>query len=110
MIPSDMAVGDEAGVEEERRLFYVAMTRAADHLYVYAPLRYYHRRFGHSDAHGYAQLTRFITDSVRAFFEDRSGGTDFQETPGAGDDDREAPESSSDPYGRVRQLWTSSGE
>jgi len=71
MIPSDMAVGDEAGVEEERRLFYVAMTRAKDMLYVYFPLRYYHTKHRRGDGHSYAQLTRFITEPVRALFEQR---------------------------------------
>jgi len=71
MIPSDMATGDDAGIEEERRLLYVAMTRAKDVLYVYFPLRYYHRRWAHGDAHGYAQLTRFIPSTVRALFEQR---------------------------------------
>jgi DNA helicase-2/ATP-dependent DNA helicase PcrA len=60
MIPSDMATRDEDGVDEERRLFYVAMTRAKDVLYIYFPLRYYHHRFGLGDGHGYAQLTRFL--------------------------------------------------
>lgn len=44
------------------------MTRAADRLYIYAPLRYYHRRFAHSDAHGYAQLTRFLPPESLTFF------------------------------------------
>ncbi len=75
MIPSDMAVEDEAGVDEERRLFYVAMTRAKDFLYVYFPLRYYHTRFSMGDGHTYAQLTRFIPDSVRRLFEERTAGS-----------------------------------
>ena len=37
MIPSDMATGDAEEIEEERRLFYVALTRARDMLYVYFP-------------------------------------------------------------------------
>ena len=76
MIPSDMALGDSAGEDEERRLFYVAMTRAKDWLYVYFPLRYYHRRFSLGDAHTYAQLTRFISDSVRTLFEERTESVD----------------------------------
>jgi len=72
MIPSDMAVGDADGVDEERRLLYVAMTRAKDWLYVYFPLRYYHRRHRTGDAHSYAQLSRFITDEVRKHFEERT--------------------------------------
>jgi DNA helicase-2/ATP-dependent DNA helicase PcrA len=76
MIPSDMATQDEESIDEERRMFYVAMTRAKDHLYVYFPLRYYHRGRRKGDAHSYAQLTRFITPEVRALFEERGAGVD----------------------------------
>jgi len=72
MIPSDMATGDEDDIEEERRLFYVALTRARSALFVYFPLRYYHRRMGLADAHNYAQLTRFIPAEVRDAFEQKS--------------------------------------
>ncbi len=67
-IPSDMATGSAEEIEEERRLFYVACTRAKDHLYVTHPLRYYASGRGMSDAYGYAQRTRFITDGVRPLF------------------------------------------
>ena len=63
-VPSDMATGDEAGVEEERRLLYVALTRARDALYGYVPLRYHHHRRGRDDAHGYAQRSRFLTTAA----------------------------------------------
>ncbi|HRX86764.1 MAG TPA: ATP-dependent helicase, partial [Phycisphaerae bacterium] len=72
MIPSDMAVSDDEGVAEERRLLYVAMTRAKDWLYVYFPLRYYHRKSRFGDAHSYAQLSRFITDDVRKHFDEQT--------------------------------------
>lgn len=68
-IPSDMALGDTEGIEEERRLFYVAMTRAKDMLYIYYPLRYYHRRSPTGDAHSYAQRTRFIRDADRKLYD-----------------------------------------
>jgi DNA helicase-2/ATP-dependent DNA helicase PcrA len=71
-IPSDLATGDAEAVEEERRLLYVAMTRARNHLYAYLPLRYHHRRFGQEDPHGYAQLSRFFTPGVLACLEDQS--------------------------------------
>ena len=74
MIPSDMATGDAASIEEERRLLYVAMTRARDVLEVYFPLRYHRRPRGVGDAHAYSQLTRFIPDSARSLFEDRVAG------------------------------------
>lgn len=63
-IPSDLATGDPEAIEEERRLLYVAMTRARDHLYAYAPLRYHFRPRGRDDSHGYGQLTRFFTPAV----------------------------------------------
>ncbi|MBA3350184.1 MAG: ATP-dependent helicase [Actinobacteria bacterium] len=74
MIPSDMATKDADEIEEERRLLYVAMTRAKQRLCVHFPLRYYHRRMGLDDAHGYAQLTRFLPGHVRSLFDQRSWG------------------------------------
>ncbi len=68
-IPSDLATGDEEEIEEERRLLYVAMTRARNLLYVTFPYRYYSRPYGHSDRHGYAQLTRFIPPELFPCFE-----------------------------------------
>jgi len=61
-IPIDMALGTPEGLQEERRLFYVALTRARDELYLYAPLRlHYHPR---GDRHGYATLSRFVDQEV----------------------------------------------
>src|SRR5207244_1349699 len=56
MIPSDMSTGDEESVEEERRLFYVALTRARDNLSAYFALRFYRRPRGLDDPHHLAQL------------------------------------------------------
>ena len=65
-VPSDMALSSRAGLEEERRLFYVAVTRARDELYLYAPLRMHHHRMASDDRHGYGQLTRFLTPAALA--------------------------------------------
>ena len=59
-LPSDMALGDPGGLAEEHRLFYVAITRARDHLYLYVPQRLHYRRRGRDDRHGFGQLTRFL--------------------------------------------------
>ena len=68
-IPSDMSTGSDDEIEEERRLFYVALTRAKDFLTICFPLRYYHKKHRTGDAHTYAQLTRFIPDSIIDRFE-----------------------------------------
>jgi DNA helicase-2/ATP-dependent DNA helicase PcrA len=59
-VPSDMALSTPAGEAEEHRLFYVAVTRARDQLYLYAPLRLHHHRMARDDGHGYGQLSRFL--------------------------------------------------
>jgi DNA helicase-2/ATP-dependent DNA helicase PcrA len=61
--PSDMALGSREGLEEERRLFYVALTRARRNLAIYVPLRYHHHRGG--DNHSWVQPSRFLSDKVR---------------------------------------------
>ena len=59
-LPADMALGSRDGLEEERRLFYVALTRAHRSLHVYVPLRYHHRPKGRDDAHSFGQPSRFL--------------------------------------------------
>ena len=66
-IPSDMALGSSDEVEEERRLLYVALTRARDTLVVSYPLRYYFRRIPLDDAHTYGQPSRFIAPAASTF-------------------------------------------
>jgi DNA helicase II / ATP-dependent DNA helicase PcrA len=71
-IPSDMATRSTEQVDEERRLFYVALTRAKDWLYVCFPQRYYHAfRGGFSDQYGYALLTRFLPKEIHQHFDCR---------------------------------------
>jgi DNA helicase II / ATP-dependent DNA helicase PcrA len=87
MFPSDMATGDPEGIEEERRLLYVAVTRARSALEVNVPLRYHHKRRPLTDAHSYAQVSRFLSPAVRSLmdevhveahprYDDRAGAVD----------------------------------
>ncbi|AMO38232.1 ATP-dependent helicase [Thauera humireducens] len=69
-IPSDVATRNSAEVEEERRLLYVAMTRAKDSLDLIVPQRFYvTQQMGMGDRHVYAGRTRFIPNRLLGHFE-----------------------------------------
>jgi DNA helicase-2/ATP-dependent DNA helicase PcrA len=69
-IPSDLGTGTTAEIEEERRLLYVAMTRAKDDLHLVVPQRFFtHGQNAHGDRHVYASRTRFIPNNLLNHFE-----------------------------------------
>jgi DNA helicase-2/ATP-dependent DNA helicase PcrA len=71
-LPSDLATGSSAEIEEERRLLYVAMTRAKDHLHLIVPQRFFvHGQRTNGDRHLYAARTRFIPAALLECFECR---------------------------------------
>ena len=64
-IPSDMATDTPAQIEEERRLLYVAMTRAKDDLHLIIPQRFFtHQQAATGDRHVFASRTRFIPSGI----------------------------------------------
>jgi DNA helicase-2/ATP-dependent DNA helicase PcrA len=68
--PSEYSTGRPELVEEERRLLYVAMTRARSELHLIAPLKYYvTAQSRRGDRHVYGAKSRFMTRSVMATFE-----------------------------------------
>ena len=68
-IPSDLATGSSDEIEEERRLLYVAMTRAKDELNLIVPQRFYtHKQERAGDKHVYAGRTRFLPANMCAHF------------------------------------------
>jgi DNA helicase-2/ATP-dependent DNA helicase PcrA len=72
-IPSDLATGTTEEIEEERRLLYVAMTRAKNQLDILVPQRFYvHQQSSRGDRHLYASRTRFLPDALLPLFEQRT--------------------------------------
>lgn len=105
-IPSDMATKDESQIEEERRLFYVALSRAKEHLYVCQPQRYYTRGRWRDD-YTMPQLTRFLSQNARAAFDWRMPDQEEPITPKV---DPSAPPLSiripaMSAHARARKMW-----
>ncbi len=99
-IPSDMATGTAEEIEEERRLLYVAMTRARDFLYVLQPHRFYTGARPNRDTHVYGPRTRFIPDVVFPLFERQA--RDSRDRPGALEG---APGATVDLQTRLKEMW-----
>jgi DNA helicase-2/ATP-dependent DNA helicase PcrA len=101
-IPSDLATGSSAEIEEERRLLYVAMTRAKDHLHLILPQRFFaHQQRGGGDRHMYAARTRFIPAAILDRFE--SCAWPVATTAAAAP----AGQASLDIAARLRRMWGS---
>ena len=101
-IPSDLATGSTAEIEEERRLLYVAMTRARDHLHLVVPQRFFaHAQRSNGNRHMYAARTRFIPESILDRFEHCAWPAAAATTASAGI--RREPV---DIGARLRRMWS----
>jgi DNA helicase-2/ATP-dependent DNA helicase PcrA len=68
--PSEFAAAKPDMIEEERRLLYVAMTRARNELHLCAPLKYQvTQQAKDGDSHVYGAKSRFMSDKVLECFE-----------------------------------------
>ncbi len=102
-IPSDLGTGSTAEIEEERRLLYVAMTRAKDDLHLIVPQRFF--TYGQNalgDRHVYAARSRFIPSNVLAHFE-RTSWPLAASGPAAREPSRQGPVL--DVGARMRGMW-----
>ncbi|KQV83999.1 ATP-dependent helicase [Rhizobium sp. Root1220] len=101
-IPSDLAVGTSAEIEEERRLLYVAMTRAKDNLDLVVPQRFFtHGQNAQGDRHVYASRTRFIPATLLQFFE----VCGWQQPKADGSASHQARQVRVDVGARMRSMW-----
>jgi DNA helicase-2/ATP-dependent DNA helicase PcrA len=97
-----MATGNPAQIEEERRLLYVAMTRAKQHLHLVQPLRFFRThqpRFG--SGHTIAPRSRFLPDGILPLFTRRAAAT----PEAAADTPVPQPVVSVDIGARLRGMW-----
>jgi DNA helicase-2/ATP-dependent DNA helicase PcrA len=100
--PSEFAAGRPELLEEERRLLYVAMTRAKQELHLIAPVRFYvtqQSRTGDRYVHG--ARSRFLTDGVLARFERAAWPAQPQGTAGRVAE----PGARIDVAEQLRRLW-----
>jgi DNA helicase-2/ATP-dependent DNA helicase PcrA len=100
-IPSDLATGSSDEIEEERRLLYVAMTRARDELTLIVPQRFYvHGQPKYGDRSVFASRTRFLPPPLLKHF-DRRTWPEAEPAPS-----RPAPEGPRvDLKARMRAMW-----
>jgi DNA helicase-2/ATP-dependent DNA helicase PcrA len=100
-IPSDLATGSSEEIEEERRLLYVAMTRARDALTLIVPQRFYvHGQAKNGDRHVTAARTRFVPPPLLKHFERISWPRQAAEPAPA-----VAPGPKVDLAARMRAMW-----
>ena len=101
-LPSDIATRNSAEIEEERRLLYVGMTRARDHLELVVPQRFYVTQQGSmGDRHVYAGRSRFIPNRLLERFEQVSWPPPPPELRGTPDSRQQAL----DLAARMRGMW-----
>ncbi|MCC6472799.1 MAG: ATP-dependent helicase [Burkholderiales bacterium] len=99
--PSEFATGSAEQIEEERRLLYVAMTRARSELHLLAPLRYYvTQQPRHGERHVYGAKSRFLTPAVMATLEPAVWPAASEAIPGARGGALRV-----DVAGRLRGMW-----
>jgi DNA helicase-2/ATP-dependent DNA helicase PcrA len=69
-MPADMAAGSAEQIEEERRLLYVAMTRAKRHLALLVPQRFHVTQQPRlAGRHLYGSISRFVPTPVQGLFD-----------------------------------------
>src|SRR5262249_30458195 len=103
--PSEFAAGDAELIEEERRLLYVAMTRARNDLALITPLKFHlTQQSRQGDSHVYGARSRFMTEKVLKTLD----ATLFRGSLGAGGDTLPGGTSdtvSVDVGARLREMW-----
>ena len=100
--PSEFATGKPKLIEEERRLLYVAMTRARQSLSLIAPLRFHvTQQARDGDRHVYGARSRFVTELLLDTFKQRWHGRAEATSQDAG----AVSGRQLDVAARMREMW-----
>lgn len=102
-IPSEQATGSDEEIEEERRLFYVALTRARNHLFICRPERYFFKR--RRDFGSLSRISRFLPAKVQQLCDTQNYGDvlgDFD----AGEHGRVPTGDTTEIRNRLNRLWS----
>ena len=115
-MPADVAAGNPSELDEERRLLYVAMTRARDALTLWVPQRFHvtqQRTFG--DRHVYAPRSRFITPAVLVCLDSAVAAASTAEPPTPAPTTASEPSTAAAPaaawdlHAALRRGWAAGG-
>jgi DNA helicase-2/ATP-dependent DNA helicase PcrA len=100
--PSEFSTGKAELIEEERRLLYVAMTRAQNDLIMIAPLKFHiTNQPKRADGHVYGGRSRFMTEKVLKCFD----AIAFQGSNLAEGTLTDGAQSTFDVGARVKDMW-----
>ncbi|MED5579761.1 MAG: ATP-dependent helicase [Nitrospinota bacterium] len=104
--PSARSLGTEGGEEEERRLFYVSVTRAKDHLFLCQPML----ETNMYKQSGFSRLSRFVTELPNSLYEkwtllDEGISSEGHENTQYGNDNWTSPADPDDPDGFVYEFF-----
>jgi DNA helicase-2/ATP-dependent DNA helicase PcrA len=100
--PSEFATGKAELIEEERRLLYVALTRAQNDLILITPLKFHlTSQSRQGDAHVYGGRSRFLTEKVLKTLD----ATTFQGSSFADAPLQTSGESTLDITARMKEMW-----
>ncbi len=100
--PSEFSTGRTELVDEERRLLYVAMTRARNELALCAPLKFLlTQQPKNGDAHVYGARSRFVTEKLLKCFDQSA----FHGTQSGDTGLKEAREESIDIHAKLKEMW-----